>query len=340
MTKIVKSRAPVRISFGGGGTDVSPYTEEYGGAVVNAAINKYAFCTLKLRTDQKIIITSDDFEQTLTLENKDALIYDGNLDVIKAVIKKMHKYKCGLEIRTRCEVAPRSGLGSSAAVFASLIGAFNHLEKEYRLDDYALAELAYDLERRELKNLGGRQDQYAAIFGNINFLEFKGNDFVRVHPLKLKNDDLYELESNLLLLNIGSRQESGAIIEEQTKNAKSDKKTLEAMHKTKILAQEIKYSLLRGNLTEFGQLLDQGWQLKKMFSAKISNEKIDHLYQEMKKLGAWGGKITGAGGGGHLIVYCRPFAKPKIVKRAEELGAVYVPFNFDMLGLTTWEINE
>lgn len=344
MPLVIRSRAPVRISFAGGGTDVSPYTEKYGGAVVSAAINRYAYATFVARDDNKIILDSLDLDLKLKYDGVSEIKLDGKLDLIKAVIlyfKENHPdffkdHKKGFEIYTSCEIPPRSGLGSSASMFVSVIGLFNKLAKEYRIDNYEVAELAYYLEREKVKNPGGRQDQYISVFGGLNYIEFKGNDFVKVNPLRLKFDHILELETNLLLLNIGQRQDSGDIIDEQIKNITASKDSLNALHKTKDLASTAKYALIRGDINHIGELLDEGWQEKKKFSKQITNPQIDYIYEELKRAGGIGGKIAGAGGGGHLLFYCRPGKKLYVLKKAFELGLREVPFTFDQYGLTTW----
>ncbi|MBI4975660.1 GHMP kinase [Candidatus Peregrinibacteria bacterium] len=347
MTHIIRSRSPVRISFAGGGTDVSPYTEKHGGAVVNAAINQYAYTTFIDRKDGKIILDSLDLNKRVEYKTINKIKLDGNLDLTKAVIlffkrKFPHFFKKltkGFEIHTSCEIPPRSGLGSSAAMFASIIGIFNRMAKEYRIDSYEIAELAYSLEREKLKNAGGRQDQYASVFGGINFIEFKGHDFVRVNPLKIKEDYLLELESNLILINLGARSNSGDIINDQIKNLKNNKSSINATHKTKQLANQVKYSLIQGDFIKFGKLLDKGWQEKKKFSSKISNPELDNIYRDLKTAGAIGGKILGAGGGGHMLLYCKPGKKLHVLQKTIKLGLNHVPFTFDHKGLTTWTIN-
>ncbi|CUS89752.1 GHMP family kinase ATP-binding protein, partial [Candidatus Kryptonium thompsonii] len=218
---LIKSRAPMRISFAGGGTDVDPFPEEYGGVVVNASINKYVTSTLKFRRDQKIKIEIAG-EGKIIYDSKDTLVYDGKFDAVKAVIKHMYKGERGLDIYIYKDVEPRSGLGGSAALFLSVIGLFNEISAK-KLDKYECAELAYQLERNELKNLGGRQDQIVCAFGGINFIEFKGKDFVRVTPLNLSKETICELEERLILINLGARRNSGTILEQQIKNVETGK---------------------------------------------------------------------------------------------------------------------
>jgi len=339
--RIIRTRSPVRISFAGGGTDVSPFCEDYGGNVVNVTINRYAESILSINNKKKFEIISNDQNFKITGKNITGLKYDGNLDLLKATVKRISPLKTGFSLYVNSSVAKRSGLGGSAALTCCIIGAFNQLQKEKKMDGFNIAETAYDIERKELNIMGGRQDQYATVFGGLNYIEFKGNDFVRVNPLKLSNNQEHELESNLLLLNIGPRTNSGDIIERQVKNYKEGKeKTKEAFIQTKKIAKEVKYALLRGDFKRFGQLLDEAWKIKKNFTNKMSNPQIDKIYEKMKKTGALGGKVTGAGGGGHMILCCDPIKKYRIMKEARNLGLKIIPFSFDNIGLVSWIIRK
>lgn len=337
MSQLIKSRAPLRISFAGGGTDVSPFLEKYGGAVVNATINKYVSSTLRLRNDKKISIEVVP-EGKIIYPDIRKIQYDGKFDVVKAVIKNLYQENKGLDIFVYKDVGPYSGLGGSAALFVSIIGLFNEL-LERKLDKYEIAELALRLERDEIKNLGGRQDQYATVFGGINFIKFGGKDSVTVSPLNLPQEILGSLEENLILIDLGARENSGKIIEDQIKNIKTKKETLEAMKQTKKIAHRVKRALLCGNLEELGKLLDKGWELKKKFSKKISNSKIDKIYNRFKKAGVIGGKISGAGGGGHMFLFCKPFERYKVEKEILKSGIKLVPFKLENSGLITWREN-
>jgi len=333
----VHSRAPVRVSLAGGGTDVSPYTEEHGGMVVNLAISRYAYAELMLTRDPGLHFCSRDTGEELTASSLAQLTYDGKLDMLKAVTRSFHRYDSGVRLWAASSVPPRSGLGGSASLFIALIGAFNHLEREYRRDLHELAELAWRIERDELQNLGGRQDQYAAAFGGLNFIEFKGHDFVRVNPLKLSSGMIYELERRLLLFNIGERTlASGNIIERQMA-AMSSGKNVEALHSTKELCLEMKYSLIRGNLDDVGRMLNRAWQHKKQFTDGISDPRIDGVYDALMHAGALGGKLTGAGGGGHMIVYAPLSRREAVFDVARRLKLIHIPYTIDFTGLRTWE---
>ncbi|VVB50997.1 Mevalonate kinase [uncultured archaeon] len=337
---IIRSRAPVRISFAGGGTDVSPFTEEHGGCVVNVTINKYAWGTLSFRPDAGVSLRSDDYNAEIKYKRLKDLRYDGNLDLLKAVTKHFKPIN-GVNLYLRSDVPPRSGLGSSASAFVAAIGLFNHALSDRRITNYEIAELAFKLEREELHNLGGRQDQYAAVFGGLNYMEFKGNDFVRINPLRIRRDNLLELEKNIVLVHAQEREKSGDIIANQTKSyVRRDRDVVDALEETKALAQEVKQALVRGDFNYFGELLHQGWLTKKKFSPLMTTPFIDKLYKAARENGAIGGKITGAGGGGHMFFYCEPNTEHKVEAALAKAGAKPVKFSFDMHGLETWEVAE
>ncbi|MFC2143084.1 GHMP kinase [Candidatus Aenigmatarchaeota archaeon] len=338
---IIRSRAPVRVSFGGGGTDIPPVCDERGGCVISAAINKYAYATMIKREDREIHIESADFLKNLRFGRLDEISYNNELDLLKAVIKKMNLDGMGCSVFMRSDVPPKSGLGSSASAFAAVIGLFNHMRKEKKMTDYEVSELAYKLEREELKIGGGKQDQYATVFGGMNYIEF-GNGWVRVNPLRMKKDHVFELEKQLVLVYTKPREteSSGDIISDQTR-AYKEKNTsvIDAFDKIKEIAQEMRYALLRGDLNRFGLLLDDAWKTKKKFSPMISNNYINDMYDAAIKAGALGGKITGAGGGGFMLFYCEPNKEHLVREKLQSLGAKAYPFTIDWNGLQTWEVD-
>jgi D-glycero-alpha-D-manno-heptose-7-phosphate kinase len=335
---IIHSRAPLRISFGGGGTDVSPYTEEHGGAVVSAAINKYAWGSLNLTKDKHVIL-KDSYNKDLIFRSLKSIKYGTDMDLLSAGVKNMHSGRKGVEMVLRTDVPQRSGLGSSAAAFVSLIGLFNHMRREMRMTDYEIAELAYELERVELGNQGGKQDQYASVFGGINYIEFKGNDFIRVNPIRMRRKTFLELEKNLLLVHVMDRKKSGDIIGDQVKSYVHQKKSVvEALNKVKELADETHKSLRKGDLHRFGELLHEGWLEKKKFTPLMSNPYIDKIYKLARKHGAIGGKVKGAGGGGHMIFYCESGREEDVMHHLTKAGSYVRSFSFDMQGLQSWEV--
>lgn len=337
---IIRSKAPTRISFAGGGTDTPPYCDEHGGCVVSGAINKYAYSTLESRPDQEIHIESGDFLKKVIFPGMDDIVYNKELDLLKAAVKKMNSRGMGLNLFMRMDVPPKAGLGGSAAAFVSLIGLFDHMNGK-TMTNHEIAETALRLEREELKIPGGKQDQYAASFGGLNFIEFV-NGHVRVNPLKIPKDSLLELEKHLVLGYLGDRkvEHGGDIISDQTKNVKAgNTNTLAAFEKTKNIALEMRGCLRSGDLIRFGELLHEGWMAKKNFSSMISNSDIDRVYDVARRNGAIGGKITGAGGGGFILFFCEPNKEHILTSKLNELNIKTAPVAFDFEGLQTWEVN-
>jgi len=335
---IIRSKAPLRISFGGGGTDVSPYPEEKGGAVLSTTIDKYAYCTLVERGDDSINVKSLDYDIVTKYHVNDKLKYDGKLDLVKAAIKVL-EVRNGFDLFLHSDAPPGSGLGTSSALVVALVGAFKQWLK-LPLTDYDIAELAYHIEREEAGIRGGKQDQYAATFGGFNFIEFLGKTTV-VNPLRIKRNTLNELEYRLTLCYTGETRLSAGIIEDQVSSyiQKKDDVVL-ALEETKKLASNMKNALLLGKLSEFGLLLHEVWCCKKRFSAKMTEPRIDELYEVARQSGAIGGKLLGAGGGGYLLLLCE-FDKWHIVaERLEGMGGKIVNFTFDLRGMQSWEVNE
>mgnify|MGYP001041382478 CR=1 FL=1 len=336
---IIKSRAPLRISFAGGGTDVPPYPEIRGGAVISTTITKYAYVSLKPRHDNEMRVNSVDYNLMMTFQSISDLKYDGNLDLVKAAIKLFQIENYGFDMLVSCDAPPGSGLGSSSAVMVAIIGAFKELLKK-PLTSYEVAELAYRLERVELGIKGGLQDQYASMFGGFNFIEFNKSSVV-VNPLRIRPEIINELHSNLLLFDTGKTRLSARIIDRQMKATEEGERTvLESLDFLRQLAIDMKNSLLRGNLRDFGELLHSDWEHKKKLDAQISNPAIDKLYDLAKERGAVGGKICGAGGGGHLLIYCDLEKRHNVIEEFEKLGCRLVTFGFEGNGLQTWEVTE
>ncbi len=334
---IIRSKAPLRISFGGGGTDISPYPEEKGGVALNVTIDRYAYCTLAPRGDDIINVKSLDYDTEIIYRNKEDLEYDGKLDLVKAAIRVM-KPNIGLDLFLHSDAPPGTGLGSSSTVTVALVGAFKHHMK-LPLTDYEIAELAYVIEREELGIKGGRQDQYAATFGGFNFIEFL-KDKVIVNPLRIKRDILNELEYRLLLCYTGGTRLSAGIIEDQVgRYVRGKRESVEALDKTKSLGIAMKNALLLGDLDGFGQLLNEAWEAKKNFTSKMTSPQIDKMYEVARKNGALGGKLSGAGGGGYLLLLCEFDRKHIVAEELRKLGGDPVNAAFELRGLQTWEVN-
>lgn len=336
---IIKSKAPLRISFAGGGTDVPPYPEMKGGAVISATITKYAYVSLKAQYGNEMRVNSVDYNLMMTFESISDLKYDGNLDLVKAAIRLFQKENNGFDMLVSCDAPPGSGLGSSSAVMVAVIGAFKESLKK-PLTSYEVAELAYRLERIELGIKGGLQDQYSATFGGFNFIEFNKSSVI-VNPLRIKPEITNELHSNLLLVDTGKTRLSDGILDRQMQATKNrERVVIESLDFLKQLAVDMKNSLLHGNLRDFGELLHSDWEYKRKLDAQITNPIIDKLYNLAREKGAIGGKICGAGGGGHLLIYCDLENRHKVIEYLEKLGCRLVTFGFEPNGLQTWEITE
>jgi D-glycero-alpha-D-manno-heptose-7-phosphate kinase len=336
----IRSKAPLRISFAGGGTDVPPYPEREGGCVLNATIDSFAWGSLRPRQDSKIKLESADLGICLDYTVESEMELNGELDLVKAAIKRLGANSSnGFEVFLHCDAPPGSGLGSSSALMVALVG----LVKEFKnlpLTPYEIADLAYVIEREDLEIRGGLQDQYAATFGGFNFIEFL-KDRVIVNPLRIGNDTLNELEHNLLLCFTGNTRRSDEIIRDQVARFEDhNSDTTAALDHQKHLAIEMKNSLLRGKLDDFGGLLHTAWESKKRISPRISNARIDEIYEEARSHGAIGGKITGAGGGGYMLLYCLFDKKHLVAERVRKLGAIPAEFAFERNGMQTWRVHE
>lgn len=339
MTLFVRAKAPLRISFAGGGTDVSPFPEREGGCVLSSTINRYAWGTLRPRSDGQICIDSRDFGLSLTFSSRSSLAYDGQLDLAKAAINRLAgDHNGGYDLFLHTDAPPGSGLGSSSAMMVVLVGLLKEFHR-LPLTDYEVAELAYEIERIDLGIKGGMQDQYAAAFGGFNYVEFLA-DRVVVNSLKLNADIQNELEYNLLLCHTGKVRLSEHIIEDQVRRYESgDADANAALREIKALTSEMKNALLRRQLDEFGRLLDLEWQHKRRISPRVSSPELDDLYALARAEGALGGKITGAGGGGFMLLYCEFERKHAVAESLRGLGCVVHDFALEPLGLQTWRVN-
>jgi D-glycero-alpha-D-manno-heptose-7-phosphate kinase len=339
---IIRSKAPLRIGLAGGGTDVSPYSDLFGGAILNATINLYAYASIEPLNNGKIELVIDgtnlksEFDSTNVLPiTKEFELFAG---VYNRIVKQFQTGPLSFRLTSYIEAPQGSGLGTSSTLVVSMLGAFVEWLK-LPLGLYDIAHLAYEIERVDLGMSGGKQDQYAATFGGFNYMEFFANDKVIVNPLHLKPEILHELEMNLLLYFTDTQRFSTDIIKEQVKNVHTkNEKSVDAMHNLKEQAHQMKDCLLRGELNRIGEILHFGWQNKKQMAQSISNDLIDKIYETAIAAGAKGGKISGAGGGGFMYFYCPGNTKIKVAKAIETLGGKMHPFQFTQHGLTTWTI--
>jgi D-glycero-alpha-D-manno-heptose-7-phosphate kinase len=339
---IYRSKAPLRIGLAGGGTDVSPYSDQYGGAILNATISLSAHASIEPIEGNDIIIESLDQKQTQQFDWTKELPIDGTLDLLKGVYNRIQKDytipQTGFRLSTFVDAPAGSGLGTSSTLVVAIIGAFTEMLK-LPLGDYDIAHYAYEIERTDLKLAGGKQDQYAATFGGVNFMEFYEDDKVIVNPLRIRPEYLHELQNNLVLYFTSTSRESATIIKEQQKNVNErNEKSIEAMHQLKEQAKRMKEALLRGRLHEIGEILDFGFQQKRLMAHNISNKGIEDIYNAAIQAGATGGKISGAGGGGFMTFYCPKNTRYKVIETLESFGGYCKNYQFTKHGLTTWTV--
>ena len=339
---IYRSKAPLRIGLAGGGTDVSPYCDLYGGAILNATISLYAYATIEPLSVPEIIIEALDRNESVSYDKSDVLPIDGVLDLATGaynhIVAKYGPVPTGFKLTTVVDAPAGSGLGSSSTLMVAIIGVFAEW-LNLPLGEYDIAQMAYDVERVELAMAGGKQDQYAATFGGVNFMEFYDNNKVIVNPLRIKPEYLYELENNLLLYFTATSRLSSTIIEAQSQNVKDkNKESIDAMHHLKEQAQMMKEAVLKGNIHEIGGILDYGFRYKKQMAKGISNTSMDEIYEAALKAGATGGKISGAGGGGFMMFYCPGNTRYAVKNALGTFGGELRPYNFTERGLVSWSI--
>jgi D-glycero-alpha-D-manno-heptose-7-phosphate kinase len=340
---LIRSRAPLRLSIAGGGTDVSPYCEIHGGCVLNATIDLYAYCTLEAWDKQQIVFCATDKEQIYISDLTDYLAFDGNLDLHKGVYNRIvRQYNQGkplaVKLTTYSDVPAGSGLGSSSTLVVAMLKAYVEW-LNLPLGEYDIAHLAYEIERIEVGLNGGKQDQYAATFGGFNFIEFYADDRTIVNPLRIKNWIISELESCLVLYYTGVSRESAKIIDQQSKNiANNQQKSLEAMHEIKRYSFILKEALLKGDIMSIAENLKWSWEAKKKTAYGITNNEIDRAYQIALNSGAFSGKISGAGGGGFMMFIVDPVSREKVIKSLKQLGGEVIGCHFTKRGTEGWKI--
>ncbi len=339
---IYRSKAPLRIGLAGGGTDVSPYSDTYGGAILNATISLSANASIEILDTPTIIVEALDRKEEQRFDWATSIPIDGQLDLLKGVYNRIQKEYpftvTGLRLSTYVDAPAGSGLGTSSTLVVAVLGAFVEMLK-LPLGDYDIAHLAYSIEREDLQLAGGKQDQYAATFGGVNFMEFYDNDKVIVNPLRIRPEYMHELGNNLVLYFTATSRESAAIIKEQVKNVNDkNEKSIDAMHQLKEQSKMMKEALLKGRLNEFGEILDFGFQQKRKMAHNISNSGIEAIYEAAKKAGATGGKISGAGGGGFMIFYCPGNSRYAVIETLKTFGGEVKNYSFTKYGLTTWVV--
>lgn len=341
---IIRSKAPLRLGLAGGGSDVSPYSDLYGGLVLNATINLYAYCTIREKNDGKITIHATDINQSLSYNAELSLPIDGNLDLHKGVYNRLVKdyniqTPLSFEISTFSDAPPGSGLGSSSTMVVAILKAFVEW-LSLPLGEYEIAHLAYEIERKDLNLSGGKQDQYAAAFGGFNFMEFLKEDRIVVNPLRVKRWIVDELEASMLLYYTGASRSSAQIIDEQKKNtSQGNNEAIEAMHQIKQSSIDMKEAILKGDIDSFASILGKAWENKKKMAHSISNNHIDQVFNTAIEAGAITGKVSGAGGGGFIMFVIQPEKRRDIIRALEHFkDGIVVPFQFSEGGSHGWKI--
>lgn len=339
---IINAKAPLRLGLAGGGTDVSPYSEDFGGAVLNTTISLYARAVIEPLDNGKIILESYDLNEYQELNSNTYLTDDGKLPLLKGVYNRIVsdfiKKPLSFKLTTIVDVPKGSGLGTSSTIVVAIIGAFAEW-LNLPLGDYDIAHLAWEIERNDLNLAGGKQDQYAATFGGFNFIEFSGDKGVIVNPLRIKSLYKQQLEWNLLLYYTGTGRDSAEIIKDQAKRFKNQKSNaVVAAHAIKEISYRMKETLLKGEIDNIGNLLDISWNNKKMMSSEISNTVLDEIYTTAISAGASGGKISGAGGGGFIMFYCPKNTKQQVINSLQRFGGRAYNYVFVDEGLFSFTV--
>jgi len=335
---IVRARAPLRISFGGGGTDITTFFSKYGGIALSTTIDKFVYCTVSEGLVYKLC--SVDMDLVEEHEKLESIKYNGVLDLPKAVVHLLAPPEGKkFELSTYSEAPVGSGLGSSSSLMVCVAKAVSEFFSKILTRD-EIAEFVYKLEREELKMQGGYQDQYASSFGGFNFIEFT-KDGILVNPLRIKPEILHELEASLVLVYSGSGRLSSKILSRQIqKSEQEDPATIIALENIKRITLQMKRSLLKGDLAEFALLLAEEWENKKKLDSLISNEFLDSVYQTALRNGAIGGKVLGAGAGGHMLFFVELEKKNRFINQLEGAGLRVVPFNFEYEGVVSWKLEK
>ena len=341
---LVRARAPLRLGLAGGGTDVSPYCDQFGGAVLNATIDMYAYTTIEPTDDGLVTLLAADIQQQVQVGTDEAMQPGGSgLGLHRAVYRRiMNQFAGGrplpCRITTFCDAPPGSGLGTSSTVVVSLVKAFVEW-LSLPLGEYEVAHLAFEIERLDAGLAGGRQDQYAAAFGGVNFIEFLAEDRVIVNPLRIKNWILSELETSLVLFNSGISRSSAAIIEQQTANL-ADKRSsaLDSMHEMKADAFGMKECLLKGDLAGLAHFMRKSWEAKKKLADSISTRHIEDIHAAAMGAGALAGKVSGAGGGGFMTLLVEPARRMDVIRALQKQDGQVMTCHFTRNGTEGWKI--
>ena len=322
-----RARAPLRLGFAGGGTDLSPFCDEFGGAVLNATIDRYAFASILPREDGQVVFAADDLGVVETYEagatsHRELLLHVGVYE------RMMREFNGGepmsVTVKTTIDAPAGSGLGSSSALVVALVEGFRTI-------------LDVSIEREDLALAGGRQDQYAAAFGGLNYIEFLPRNLVVVNPLRVADAVINELESSLVVCFSGRSRKSADIIDQQTSGLRSqDSRTVDAMHKLKSDAFDMKQALLKGDIELMAEILNSSWKSKKETAKGVSTDLLNHFFDVALANGALGGKVSGAGGGGFIFFLVHPENRYRLIAALNDAGGLATPAKLTDRGCETW----
>ena len=337
----VRSKAPLRLGFGGGGTDVSPYSDRYGGQVLNATIDQYAYCTLEPSPDGLLEIAAVDLPASFSAPAPEKAPLEGALRLHLGIYNRLvSQFRAGqpmpVRITTWADVSAGSGLGTSSTLVVAILQAFNEWLR-LGLGEYDIARLAFAIEREDVALSGGKQDQYAAAFGGFNFMEFSAGNRVIVNPLRVRDWIVSELEVSLVLFHTGRSRDSARIIDEQVANVSSPQSSsVEAMHQLREDAVRMKEMLLTGDLRRFSAILGHSWEAKKQLARSVTNPEIDRVFETAMLAGAHSGKVSGAGGGGVVMFMVDPRRRTSLVEALGRCEGRVIPFHFTQRGAEAW----
>lgn len=342
-SRTIRARAPLRLGLAGGGTDVSPFSDDHGGYVLNATIDLYAQAIIEPRNDGRIILLAEDREESAEFRNDDGMPDDEPLRLHKGIYRRVIRQFNGgrplsLKLTTYADAPAGSGLGTSSTMVVCMLQAYSEW-LQLGLGEYEIAHLAFEIERLELNLAGGKQDQYAAAFGGFNFIEFGAQDKVLVNPLRVKDWLIGELEASTVLYYTGQSRESAHIIQEQINNARSgEANSVEAMMVLKQEALAMKEAILRCDLPHYAQILGRSWTAKKKMAQGITNPQIDAVYDTAMAAGALAGKISGAGGGGFMMFFVPPERRMKVLRALAKCPGQVMNFHFTLEGARSWTL--
>ena len=337
---IVRARVPLRLGLAGGGTDLSPYCDEFGGAVLNVTIDRYAYAFIEPSNDGLVHFIAPDMATEECFPPDLGAVGAAKLQLHAGVLGRMAREFCGgrvspMRITSFVDAPAGSGLGSSSALVVALVEAFRTY-LGLPLGQYDVAHTAFEVERLELALAGGKQDQYAATFGGVNFIEFLAENRVVVNPLRVPSALLNELETSTVICFTGVSRRSERIIEDQTRRMTGATRALDDLHQLKNDAIEMKLALLRGEIEHMAVVLNRSWEAKKRTASGISTELIETLYDRGRAAGALGGKVSGAGGGGFMMFLVPPPRRMQLIRALNEAGGTAGGVHFTNEGAESW----